>query len=225
MNVVVPLKSDPNVVGVAHRIVAYDRNTDRVVFEQNVPQFLDSLAQKVAGVEDDDPTAAFSYVLCGTQITAFSFLLGLKVERDRLEYFLEPAEERAYKPSNQKAAAITAFEHMLARASYSNQRTRRLTRSELTIPTLRILEDAAPNWVTVSELIAKLTDLLAPTGSSAAKIPGRPETYFSQKVRNMISHRDSDTSFIKNGLAEYSETLRGLRLTNRGTDLIRSLRD
>ena len=48
MNVVVPIKSGPGVVGVAHRIVAYDRSTERTAFEQNVPQFLDSLAQKVA---------------------------------------------------------------------------------------------------------------------------------------------------------------------------------
>ena len=225
MNVVVPIKPGPNVVNVAHRIVAYDRATDRVAFEQNVPQFLDSLAQKVAEVESDDPAAAFSYVLSDRQVTAFSFLLGLKVERDRLEYFLEPAEEPVYQPSDRKAVAITAFEHMLARASHSNQRTRRLTKSELTIPTLRILEDAAPNWVTISELITRLTDLFTPTGTSATMIPGRTDTYFSQKVRNMISHRDNGTSFIKNGLAEYSGAVRGLRITKLGMDLIRSLRD
>ena len=225
MNVVVPIKSGPGVVGVAHRIVAYDRSTERTAFEQNVPQFLDSLAQKVAGVEGDDPTAAFSYVLGDQQLTAFSFLLGLKVEPDRLEYFLEPAEERVYKPSDQKTAAITAFEHMLARASSSNQRTRRLTKSELTIPTLRILEDAAPKWVIISELITRLTDLFSPAGPSSTTIPERTDTHFSQRIRNMISHRDSSTSFIKNGLAEYSEAVRGLRITRRGMELIRGLRD
>ncbi len=225
MNVLAPIKPDPNVVSVAHRVVGYDRTTDRVAFEQNVPQFLDSLAQKVAEVGDDDPTAAFSYVLRDRQLTAFSFLLGLKVEGDRLEYFLEPVEERVYKPSDRKATAITALEHMLARASSSNQRTRRLTKSELTIPTLRILEDAAPNWVTTSELIAKLTDLFTPAGSSTTTIPRRTDTYFSQRVRDMIAHRDNSTSFIKNGLAEYREIMRGLRITKLGMDLIRSLRD
>jgi hypothetical protein len=60
--------------------------------------------------------------------------------------------------------------------------------SELVLPTLAFL-DQAPAGLTTSELIRLLTDALRPTGRDAQILSGRNDTYFSQKVRNLVSHR------------------------------------
>lgn len=61
------------------------------------------------------------------------------------------------------------------------------TEPELILPALKLLrEDRA--GLSTTKLIKKLTKSLHPTGHDAAIIPGRKDTYFSQKVRNLKSH-------------------------------------
>jgi hypothetical protein len=96
-----------------------------------------------------------------------------------------------------------------------------IAESDLVMPSLRLAASKAGGQITTSDLIQELTDLFNPTGKDAEIIPGRKDTYFSQKVRNLISHRDQDTSFIKNGYAEYIGD--GIRITEAGRKLLKSL--
>jgi hypothetical protein len=70
---------------------------------------------------------------------------------------------------------------------------------DLILPTLAFL-DQEPAGLTTSELIALLTEALRPQGRDAQILAGRRDTYFSQKVRNLLGshHRLSDL-----GLATY----------------------
>lgn len=86
------VEQSPAVTATRHRIVAYDRSTDRVAFEADVPTSLEPIALTIAGVAHDDPTAAFSYVLDAQQVKAFASLLQFNETTDRLEYFLEPGD-------------------------------------------------------------------------------------------------------------------------------------
>jgi hypothetical protein len=224
MNVLAPIKPLPDSVIVTHCIVAYERATDKVAFEQDIPKFLDTLAFKLSEVDEDDPTAAFSYVLSPQQISTFSFLLGIKNDVESYEYLLEPCEHKLRELPPQKVSSAIAFETLSTRSARTSRQSRRITESELTVPTLRILEDNDRRWVRTSELIGRITQLFRPTGTDAAILAGRSDTYFSQKVRNMISHRDQDSSFIRNGLADYNRSEQGLRITELGGDLVSGLR-
>ena len=48
-------------------------------------------------------------------------------------------------------------------------------------------------------LIKKMEKAMKPTGKDATILAGRGDTYFSQKVRNLKSHRDN------NKMAEYTD--------------------
>lgn len=96
---------------------------------------------------------------------------------------------------------------------------------DLVIPALR-LADKAGGKISTTELIGKLTDLFQPSGKDAEIIKGRNDTHFSQKVRNLISHREGADSFIANGYAEhYSDDHHhgGIMITNAGRKLLRQL--
>jgi predicted HNH restriction endonuclease len=72
------------------------------------------------------------------------------------------------------------------------------TESDLVIPTLIYLS-STDRGVSTSELIEHLQNILKPEGKDAEILEGRNDTHFSQKVRNLVSHR---TLEIK-GLATY----------------------
>lgn len=74
------------------------------------------------------------------------------------------------------------------------------TESDLIIPALQFMKEN-PNGVTTSQLIDHLIDVLRPTGHDVDILPGRKDTHFSQKVRNLKSH---NTLTTKN-LAEYNK--------------------
>ena len=59
---------------------------------------------------------------------------------------------------------------------------------ELVLPALTLL-DRIPAGLTTSDLIRELTMILRPDGQDGEILAGRNDTYFSQKVRNLISHR------------------------------------
>lgn len=59
---------------------------------------------------------------------------------------------------------------------------------ELILPTLTLL-DRYDSGLTTSDLIHELTSILNPDGQDAEILTGRNDTYFSQKVRNLVSHR------------------------------------
>ena len=87
---------------------------------------------------------------------------------------------------------------------------------ELTIPTLTILAKSPGGFLSTTDLIAELEAHFKPTGKDSNILQGRNDTHFSQKVRNMISHRGASTSPIYRGLIEYDEGSHGLRITDAG---------
>ncbi len=71
-----------------------------------------------------------------------------------------------------------------------------------------------PRGVKTSQLIPELMKMLRPRGHDAQIIPGRRDTYFSQKVRNLKSHN----SLAGKGLATYH---RGIwRITEKGISFL-----
>ncbi len=96
-----------------------------------------------------------------------------------------------------------------------------ISESDLVMPSLRLAAQRPNKEITTSELIVELTELFNPSGKDAEIIPGRKDTYFSQKVRNLISHREGETSFIANGYADY--TGNGIKITENGNKLLKQI--
>jgi hypothetical protein len=99
----------------------------------------------------------------------------------------------------------------------------RITESDLVSPALRLAAERPDGFISTSDLVSELENIFNPGGRDAEIIDGRSDTFFSQKVRNMISHRYSSNSFIYNGYADYDEERRGLRITDVGRELLRKL--
>lgn len=64
----------------------------------------------------------------------------------------------------------------------------RITENQLVLPALYIMSKTRTGFISTSELISKLTEIMHPTGGDAKILNGRNDTYFSQKVRNLKSH-------------------------------------
>lgn len=94
----------------------------------------------------------------------------------------------------------------------------RIPESDLIIPTLELLDAAPGGEMKTSEIIEALEQYFAPEGEDSEILAGRRDTRFSQKVRNLKSHHTLE----KAGLAEEIEE--GFRITQRGRDLLASLR-
>jgi hypothetical protein len=95
--------------------------------------------------------------------------------------------------------------------------------SDLVLPALRFMTESPNGFIETSNLIIRLEELFAPSGKDAEIIEGRSDTFFSQKVRNLISHRTTKKSFIANGFAKYDEKRHGLEVTDSGRALLKQL--
>jgi len=73
--------------------------------------------------------------------------------------------------------------------------------NDLIIPTLNYLLLNKQTGLTTSQLIILLSDELEISGKDAEILTGRNDTYFSQKVRNLVSHRTLENK----GLASYKK--------------------
>ena len=65
-------------------------------------------------------------------------------------------------------------------------------------------------------LIPTLEGTFEPEGHDAPIIEGRSDTFFSQKVRNLISHRNQGHGLVASGYATYDSRRRGLQITDAG---------
>ena len=101
--------------------------------------------------------------------------------------------------------------------------TGRVRESDLVLPALRLMAGRPNGFISTADLIAELAEVFNPTGLDAQLLDGRSDTYFSQKVRNLISHRNSAGSLIANGYAEYDQKTEGLRITDEGRKLLARL--
>lgn len=70
------------------------------------------------------------------------------------------------------------------------------TERELIMPALLAISNKV-DGLTTSELIKTLIDSLSPQGHDAEIISGRNDTYFSQKVRNLISHKSLNKYIVE----------------------------
>ena len=82
------------------------------------------------------------------------------------------------------------------------------------------LNQSKTGTLTTTELIELLEERMAPTGKDAEMAEGRGDTYFSQKVRNLVSHRDQQTGLSSQGLAEYEANDESWTITPEGRKAI-----
>jgi hypothetical protein len=91
---------------------------------------------------------------------------------------------------------------------------------DLVIPALRAATASPGGEIATTKLIEVLTDEFAPDGHDAEIIEGRQDTYFSQKVRNLVSHRGASTSMFTKGYAEYLAPNESIRITDLGRSFL-----
>jgi hypothetical protein len=222
MNVLLKVQqSPPAAAEVAHSIMAYEHATEELALELPIPLFLDTLALKIARVPPEDKYGALSYPLEARAVDTFRFLLGLDVDMSRREYFLESTVGHQTSFGPRKLKAVELLTQVTPRPRYARTAKPRISKRELVVPTLRLLDDSDKGWMATSDVIANLTKLFAPTGQDAKILEARTDPYISQRVRNMISHRDNPSSFIHKGLAHYER--HGLRISDKGRSTLRAL--
>lgn len=95
--------------------------------------------------------------------------------------------------------------------------------SDLVLPALRLAANQPGGFIATSDLIVELEELFQPKGRDAEITEGRSDTRFSQKVRNLVSHRTTENNFIHNGYADYDSERRGIVITKAGRDLLKRL--
>lgn len=78
----------------------------------------------------------------------------------------------------------------------------RIEEKMLVLPALYIIKRRGQ--ATTSDLIEELTIAFNPSGEDAVILAGRNDTKFSQKVRNLVSHRET------NGMGTYTEFVGGV---------------
>ena len=74
---------------VAHRLTGYDRDTELLAVEYDIPVTALSKVKKIARVGSDDPDAIGSYPLDRTQVEKISTFIDADVDIDRFDYFIE----------------------------------------------------------------------------------------------------------------------------------------
>ncbi|MGR6034932.1 MAG: hypothetical protein ACU4EQ_03920 [Candidatus Nitrosoglobus sp.] len=92
----------------------------------------------------------------------------------------------------------------------------RITESSLIIPAVEVLFNSENGELTTSELIRRLEDVFAPDGGDLEILQNRNDTKFTQKVRNLKSHKTLE----KTGLVEAIQN--GFRITEAGRHFIES---
>ena len=90
----------------------------------------------------------------------------------------------------------------------------RVRERELIIPALRAAASRPGGYIATADLIPVLEGKFEPEGQDAEILAGRHDSYFSQKVRNLVSHRETNTSMFRKGYAEYTGD--GIRITDAG---------
>ncbi|WP_428332660.1 hypothetical protein [Novosphingobium sp.] len=92
----------------------------------------------------------------------------------------------------------------------------RIRERDLIIPALRAIATAPGGELTTTALIASLEGEFLPEGQDAEILEGRSDTYFSQKVRNLVSHATSSTSMFTRGYAVRHPENESISITDAG---------
>jgi hypothetical protein len=101
--------------------------------------------------------------------------------------------------------------------------TRIISEAELRIPALQVMAKSASGFVPISDLIVELAKVLKPGAKAAMIIPGRSDTYFSQKVRKLVCHRSTSASLQKKGFAVYHKDRDAMEITAAGRAYLKSI--
>ncbi len=218
MNAILKIKTLPDAAKIAHSIMAYDRATENLDLELPIPLFLDTLALKVAQVPAEDKYGAYSYPLEHRAVDTFRFLLGLEVDLAARDYFIESTVGNVPGFPKRKLEALEVLSSVTPHPRYTRTDQPRISERELVLPTLRLINESKRGWMATGDLILRLTKLFDPAGQDAQILAERNDSHFSQKVRNMISHRHQPSSFINRGLAHYVQS--GLKITALGRSTV-----
>jgi hypothetical protein len=92
----------------------------------------------------------------------------------------------------------------------------RYTENDVRNETMKLLIRVPGQTLTTSQLISRLSKKLTPAGRDADIMMNRSDTYFSQKVRNLVSHRNQSTGLQARGLADYDKNAESWTLTKTG---------
>jgi hypothetical protein len=74
---------------ITHSLVGYDRVTERVAEEFDVPDAVLPKAKKLARVPPDDPDAVMCYPLDAARARDVADLVKVRIDTSRIDYFLE----------------------------------------------------------------------------------------------------------------------------------------
>jgi hypothetical protein len=77
-------------VSVIHKLTGYDKVSEKLAAQIDVPISQLGQAKQVAGVGQEDPEAALSYPLTSEQAKRIGQTIGQFVDTDRYLWFLEP---------------------------------------------------------------------------------------------------------------------------------------
>ena len=97
------------------------------------------------------------------------------------------------KAKSRKSPSLTSLATSKVHAMITSPR---VTERDLVVPTLELLSRTRGNYVSTSDLIYYLAQLLDPMGLDDTILRKRRDTYFSQKVRNLVCHRNNYASFL-----------------------------
>jgi hypothetical protein len=74
---------------IGHRLVGYDRVSERVADEHDIPVSLMTLAKRLAHIPAQDPEAAMCYPLEAMAVRELAAALGAATDTAKNDYFLE----------------------------------------------------------------------------------------------------------------------------------------
>ena len=89
----------------------------------------------------------------------------------------------------------------------------RIPESALVVPALECIYDAGGE-ITTTDLIGKLTKIFEPEGDDLEILEDRSDTRFSQKVRNLKSHKTLERMGLAIPIPD------GFRITDRGREYV-----
>lgn len=101
----------------------------------------------------------------------------------------------------------------------------RIRENNLIIPALKAMAKKTSGKITMTELIQELTDEFQPDGLDGELLDNRSDTRFSQKVRNLVSHRNTSKSMFTLGYADYHPEEETVSITDDGRTFLTQVPD
>jgi hypothetical protein len=93
---------------ITHRLVGYDRTSGHVAVEYDIPDRLLQHAKRVASVGVDDPQAVLCYRLDDLQARELAAAVGVKIDPDQLNFYVEGFTEAARAPDRERSSGAVA---------------------------------------------------------------------------------------------------------------------